>query len=86
MLVLAGDGEVTADDRGALSADPAQFSPDGSTMRGVTAWAGPWIVDERWWDPATARRVLRIQVVDDTGAAWLLVLEHGRWWAEAGYD
>lgn len=84
--LLAGEEAVTADDRGALCAEPALFSPDGRTMRGIIAWAGPWTVDERWWDPAAARRVLRLQVVDDSGAAWLLALEHGRWWAEASYD
>ncbi len=86
VLVLADGDEVTVDARGALSAEPTGFSPDGGAPRAITAWTGPWTVDERWWDPATARRMHRFQVVDDTGAAWLLVLEHGRWWAEGSYD
>jgi protein ImuB len=87
--VFGADGRpVTVDDRGALSAAPMEFSAgaSGSTLRKVTAWAGPWIVDERWWDPATSRRASRFQVVDDSGIAWLLVLNDGNWVAEARYD
>jgi protein ImuB len=49
-------------------------------------WAGPWPADERWWDPAAARRRARLQVLLDDGTAHLLVLEHGRWHLEATYD
>jgi protein ImuB len=68
---------IRVDDRGAVSAPLAQFSPAGSGrgLRQITAWAGPWTVDERWWSAETARRVHRFQVVDATGVAWLLVLE-----------
>ncbi len=51
----------------------------------ITAWAGPWLLDERWWDPLTARRRVRFQVVTADGAAYLLGLE-GSWWVEATYD
>jgi protein ImuB len=59
-------------------------------MRRVTAWAGPWTIDERWWDAKTSQRASRFQVVDETGIAWLLVYA-GRgpaahWVAEARYD
>ena len=49
-------------------------------------WAGPWPVDERWWDPPAHRRRARFQVVDDDGEAHLLAVEGGRWWVEATYD
>ncbi|MCX7521466.1 DNA polymerase Y family protein [Microbacterium sp. STN6] len=62
---------------------PALLVPQ---LRAVTAWAGPWSVDERWWDRASARRLHRFQVVDDTGEAWLLLQEGDRWLAEARYD
>ena len=52
----------------------------------VEAWAGPWPCEERWWDPDAARRRARLQVVLDTGAAHLLVLERGCWTIEATYD
>lgn len=59
----------------------------GPTRReGVRAWAGPWPCDERWWDPASARRRARAQVVLADGTAHLLTLESGRWSVEATYD
>jgi protein ImuB len=99
--VLGDQGEpIEVDDRGAVSAAPAHFSSTGAgrEMRRITAWAGPWPIDERWWDTATHRRAHRFQVVDAAGMAWLLVLESsldasiagssagGSWWAEARYD
>jgi protein ImuB len=85
--VLTADGTaVRVDERGTLSAPPAQFSDAGRQARQVSAWAGPWPIDERWWDAASARRVNRFQLVDEEGTAWLLVLEDERWWAEARYD
>jgi protein ImuB len=42
-------------------------------------------VEERWWDAATARRLARLHVTTDDGAAWLVAREAGRWWAEAAY-
>jgi protein ImuB len=52
----------------------------------VVAWAGPWPVEERWWDPAVARRRARLQVALADGRALLLIIEGGRWWIEATYD
>jgi protein ImuB len=52
----------------------------------VTAWAGPWPVDERWWDARAARHLNRFQLIDETGCAWLLLQEGERWLAEARYD
>jgi protein ImuB len=52
----------------------------------VAAWAGPWLVDERWWDPARHRRLARVQVLTDDGAAHLAVLEGGQWSLTATYD
>lgn len=77
---------VDLDARGTLSAAPARLSTDGRTLAAVTAWAGPWTIDERWWDLANSRRASRFQMVDDSGSAWLLVLEDHLWWVEARYD
>lgn len=88
-LVLDERGEsVDVDRRGALSAPPAWFSPTppGDRRLRVQDWAGPWPVMERWWDPARARRIDRLQLVDERGEAWLLLLERHRWWLEARYD
>jgi protein ImuB len=83
---VPGGRTVDVDDRGALSGPPAQFSTDGRTLREVSAWAGPWAIDERWWDAGSSRRANRFQLVDGAGLAWLLVLDDHQWWAEARYD
>jgi len=90
--LLAADGRtVTADDRGALDGVPAVFAPHplqagGGDLRRVLAWAGPWPVQERWWDAASGRSVQRMQIIADTGDAWLLALDDQGWRAEARYD
>jgi protein ImuB len=82
VVVRSGDGgAVLVTGRGALTAEPATI--DG---RDVVAWAGPWPVEERWWDHARARRRARLQVVTDDGVARLLTVEAGRWRVEATYD
>ena len=52
----------------------------------VTAWAGPWPLEERWWDPSSRRRGARFQVVTEDGRAHLIVRAEGRWWVAATYD
>ncbi len=77
---------VVVDDRGMISAPPSLLlSPDGA-RRMVTSWAGPWPIEERWWDADAHRRANRFQIVDAEGDAWLLVLDDGVWWAEGRYD
>jgi protein ImuB len=81
----AGAG-VAVDGRGLLGAPPDRLRIRGGPWSTITAWAGPWLVDERWWDPAAHRRLVRLQVTTGEGAAYLLKLTGGRWWAEATYD
>lgn len=92
-VVLDVDGEpVGIDERAVLSGVPAWFGltdAEGRSLRApepILTWAGPWPVDERWWDPAAARRRTRFQIVVVDGRAWLVCLEGGRWWVEASYD
>jgi protein ImuB len=77
---------VVVSGRGLLCGAPARLSVDGGPWTGIDAWAGPWPSDERWWDPSIHRRRARLQAVTAEGAAFLLVLEAGRWWVEATYD
>jgi protein ImuB len=77
---------VSVDERGELSAAPAAMVSQTGSRRGLTAWAGPWPLEERWWDVAAARSASRFQVVDAEGMAWLLVLDGEGWWAEGRYD
>lgn len=77
---------VAVSGRGALSALPARLSVAGGPWTHVVAWAGPWPVEERWWDTARARRRARLQLVTADGQARLVTLEHGTWRVEAIYD
>jgi protein ImuB len=85
-LVDAGGAVVGVTGRGLVTAEPARVAVGGGRAEAVTAWAGPWPADERWWDPDAHRRRARIQVVVADGRAHLLCLEAGRWAVEATYD
>ncbi len=80
------DRPVGVSGRGRATAAPARVRVDGGPAQAVAGWAGPWPVDERWWDPATHRRRARFQVLTDEGVALLLAVEEGQWWLEAAYD
>ncbi len=64
----------------------ARVSVCGGPWSAVTAWAGPWPVDERWWDDDAHRHRSRWQVVTADGAAHLLSRQGDRWEVEATYD
>jgi len=64
----------------------ARLSVAGGSWTAVTAWAGPWPVDERWWDAAARRRRARWQVVTAEGTAHLLSQDGDGWEVEATYD
>lgn len=86
VVVDARGNPVDVDPRGLLSADPAFFSAaSDDRQRPVHSWAGPWPISERWWDPK-GRALNRFQLVDQSGSAWLLLLEDHAWWVEASYD
>jgi protein ImuB len=84
--VLDAAGEpVAVSGRGELSAPPARLSVAAAPWVQVLAWAGPWPVDERWWDDTAHRRQARFQLAGESDA-WLLALTAGHWWVEAIYD
>jgi protein ImuB len=85
-VVDAVGDSVVVDGRGLLGSFPSRVRVRGRAWAAITAWAGPWLVDERWWDPAAHRRLVRLQATTDQGAAYLLRLTGGRWWVEAIYD
>lgn len=87
VAVLGADGApVAVTGRGQCSSPPDQVLRGGSPCSRVTGWAGPWPVEERWWDPAAHRRRARLQVLLEDGSAHLLALEGGNWSIEATYD
>ena len=97
--VVGADGVVVrVSGRGVVSAPPAAIrlllgsEADGwrkGTLRRVRSWAGPWPVDQQWWEPDQHRRLARFQVVVDDDAAGqqahLVVAEHQRWFLLATY-
>jgi protein ImuB len=85
-VVDAQDRPVTVSARLALSAAPARLRTGQDALVGITAWAGPWPLDERWWAPSEGRRSARFQVTLEDGRALLLAVSAGRWTVEASYD
>jgi protein ImuB len=85
VLDLAG-APVTVTGRGAVSAPPfaVQVGAPGA-VEAIESWAGPWPVEERWWDAARHRRLARFQVLTRQGQLLLLTVERGRWWLAAEY-
>jgi len=82
--LAAADGQpVSVSGRGLLTAVPSRLSVEQQPWSTVTAWAGPWPSDERWWS-RSHRRGARLQAVTASDAHLLLV-ERGRWWVEATY-
>ena len=81
--------------RGEVSGRPSTLvllSGDDATgwrrgrLRPIISWAGPWPIEERWWEPGRQRRLARLQVITDDQEGFLVVAEHQRWWISARYD
>jgi protein ImuB len=79
---------VVVTGRHELSSSPVRACFSDGTTWDVLAWAGPWPVEERWWDPQRWRRHARVQILVSRGqetAAWLLSLESRQWKITAIY-
>jgi len=85
-LVDATGETVRVTGRGELCTPPAALQIGRRPPQAVTQWAGPWLVDERWWDAGRHRRLARLQVVTADGSAHLVAAERQRWWLLATYD
>jgi protein ImuB len=92
--VFAEDGtQVSVSARGELSGVPTAFClapapqvADSNKIHPITAWAGPWLTEERWWDPSTESRQARFQFHTADTRAWLFTLHQTTWQAQATYD
>lgn len=82
--------------RGFFTADPVFLVDRGRDHR-LCWWAGPWLVDERWWDPQRegpgSGRTARVQVllansagVASPAQALLLCYRVRRWYLEGAYE
>ena len=85
----ATGGSVRVSRRGELMSTPVSMVTESSRSRsierGVVNWAGPWPLEEKWWDLQAARRQARMQLITDDKRAYLVVVEGGEWWIEAEY-
>jgi protein ImuB len=100
-LLDAQGNPIRVTSRGMFSADPARLIVRGRDDR-LRWWAGPWPVDERWWDPDLGRgalpqregppsacgggRTARAQVLPEGGHALLLCHRQRRWYLEGIYE
>lgn len=69
---------------------PPAFLVRGTRRHRIVEVAGPWPVEERWWDRRRARRHVRAQFLvempDGCMRVFLAVLEHNTWKLVARYD
>ena len=89
-LLDAQGNSIRVTSRGLFSADPARLTSRGRDER-LRWWAGPWSVDERWWDPdggatGIGGRAARAQVLLESERAMLLCYRQRRWYLEGIYE
>jgi protein ImuB len=91
-LLDAQGNPVRVTGRGLFSADPARLTVHGQDEP-LCWWAGPWPVDERWWDPDVGAppargggRAARAQVLLEGERAFLLCYRQRRWYLEGSYE
>jgi len=104
--VLDEQGRVVeVSGRGVVSAPPVSLmimhgDESAGWRRGprqeITAWAGPWPIDQHWWEPNRHRRLAQFQMLTgdagdgardgDGDQGYLVIAEHRRWWVSACYD
>lgn len=85
-LLDGHQNRIGVDGRGQLTDTPACLVVGDGAAIPLVCWAGPWPLDERWWDRRARRRRARFQVITATGEAHLLALERGTWRIEGTYD
>ncbi|MGC0365161.1 protein ImuB [Rhodococcus sp. 27YEA15] len=81
----AAGNAVYVTERGVFSSSPARLGW-GSKEWAVQGWAGPWVVDERWWDPSAARAAARAQILLVESRALLVIFEDEYWSVEGVYE
>ncbi|OBI97428.1 DNA polymerase [Mycobacterium alsense] len=89
-LVDAQGNPIRVTSRGMFSADPVRLTAPGRDER-LRWWAGPWPVDERWWDDRSGAgqgesRTARAQVLLEDERAFLLCYRRRRWYLEGSYE
>jgi protein ImuB len=75
--------------RGLLTGSPAWLSQGNGRQQRIDAWAGPWLLDERWWAADRRPTGARVQVITESGVALLVRLttaDQAGWTIEGVYD
>ena len=83
-LCGVGGAPVEVSGRGMLSTAPTALAIGNGSFEEVLRWAGPWPLEERWWEAEGHRRA-RLQLVLADGTAHVVFREGGGWWLEASY-
>jgi protein ImuB len=83
-LESADGAPVRITGRGGFSGSPARLRWGRSSWR-LTAWAGPWLLDELWWSSGTAPSA-RAQVELPGPHSLLLFAQNDRWYVEGLYE
>jgi protein ImuB len=85
-LLDAQGNPIRVTSRGMFSADPARLIVRDRDDQ-LRWWAGPWPVDERWWDPDLGKgRTARAQIMLEGERAFLLCYRQRRWYLEGSYE
>lgn len=71
--------------RGIITHAPHMMRFPEQSWQIITAWAGPWLANERWWE-TEKRRAARFQFVTENGLAYLVAQSNSHWFVEAFYD
>ena len=82
----SNDRLIRVSGRGQMEEDPICIRSESLGSHLIIGWGGPWVLDERWWDPARKSRQARFQFLLADGTAHLCVIEGGKWWLEASYE
>lgn len=73
-----------------LTAIPQWVVRANGVRQEVLDWAGPWPIEERWWDPARAFRTVQMQIVlsaeGNSDCPVLLRLQNRHWHLTASYS
>jgi protein ImuB len=90
VVLLDNEGKpIRLTGRGALTGTPVwvQSTSDATLIHHhIEAWAGPWLLDERWWSADRRPTSARVQLVTEAGTAMLVRLTHRGWQVEGTYD
>lgn len=73
--------------RGMFTTEPARLHGADTCCRGVLSWwAGPWPVDERWWEGTGRAARAQVLLDGDPPRALLLCYRRRQWYLEGVYE